>query len=87
MKNYVNLISHELIKEEKNFWNYLLYIIPFKNKKNLYFSFYEEFRMKIISEEHFMRNHLNIYNLLKVTEKKRITRQTSYHLKNLVNIL
>ena len=87
VKNYVNLISHGLIKEEKNFWNYLLYIIPFKNKKNLYFSFYEEFRMKIISEEHFMRNHLNIYNLLKVTEKKRITKQTSYHLKNLVNIL
>ena len=33
---------------------------------------YENFRIKIISEEHLIKNHLNIYNLLKVTEKKGI---------------
>ena len=51
MKNYVNMISYELIKEGKNFWNYLLYIIQFKKKKIHFLRFYEEFRMKIISEE------------------------------------
>ena len=58
MKHYVNMISHELIKEGKYFWNYFLYIIPFKKKKIHFFRFYEKFRMKIISEEHFIRNRL-----------------------------
>ena len=86
-KTLVKMVNNESVKEDKNFWHYLLYIFSFKKRKNLYFKFYEEFRIKIISEEHFMRNHLNIYNLLKATEKKRISKQNSYHLKNLVNIL
>ena len=86
-KTFVNIVRSQLVNEDKNFWHYLLYIFSFKKKKNLYFRFFEEFREKIVSEEHFMRNHLNIYNLLKATEKKRISKQNSFRLKNLLNIL
>ena len=41
----------------------------------------------MISEEHIIRNHLNIYNLLKITEKKRKNKINSYHLKDLINLI
>ena len=48
---------------------------------------YKNFRIKIISEEHLVRNHLNIYNLLKVTESKRLDRQNSYQLNDLISLV
>ena len=74
-------------KKEKYFWNYLWFKITCgKNQK--YFRIYENFRTKIISEEHLIRNHLNIYNLLKVTEKKRYYKRISnYQLKELLNLI
>ena len=74
-------------KKEKYFWNYLWFKITCgKNQK--YFRIYENFRTKIISEEHLIRNHLNIYNLLKVTEKKRYYKRiSSYQLKDLLNLI
>ena len=57
-------------------------------KKKYLFKVYENFRIKIISEEHLIRNHLNIYNLLKVTEKKRhYRRRISYQLKDLLKLV
>ena len=72
--------------ELTNFFNYLIFLITCRKKKQ-YFNFYREFRMKIISEEHLIRNHLNIYNLLKVTERKRNYRKNSYQLNDLVNLI
>ena len=50
--------------ELNNFYNYLIFLITCWKKKQ-YFKFYREFRMKIISEEHLIKNHQNIYNLLR----------------------
>ena len=76
----------EYKNKNNNFWNYLIYAITFKNRKKL-FKVYEDFRIKIISEEHLIRNHLNIYNLMKVTEKKRHNRRNSYQLKDLIKLV
>ena len=71
---------------EKTFCNYLLYKITCGKKKQ-FFNTYQKFRVKIISEEHLVRNHLNIYNLLKITERKRHNRRNSYQLKDLINLV
>ena len=72
--------------KEKNFWSYFCYKIS-NGKKNNNFRIYESFRTKIISEEHLIRNYLNIYNLLKVSKKKLYSRRKSYHLKDLINLV
>ena len=46
--------------------------------------------MKIISEEHFLRNHLNVCNLLKLKEKgggNRIMKKHNYKIDNLINLV
>ena len=78
-------------KEKENlkdftFWNYISFAITFR-KKNRFFIIYENFRIKIMSEEHLIRNHLNIFNLLKIMDKKRHIRRNSYHLKELIKAL
>ena len=70
----------------KNFLDFLCYKITCK-KKSQNFKIYEKFRIKIISEEHIIKNHLNIYNLLKVTERKRYVRKNSYRLKDVINLI
>ena len=80
---YINTIKK---LELTNFLYYLIFLISFRKKKQ-YYNFYREFRMKIISEEHLIRNHLNIYNLLRVTEKKRNYRRNSYQLNDLVKLI
>jgi hypothetical protein len=71
-----------------SFYKFLFYILSCK-KKNIYYNIYHDFRIKIISEEHFIRNHLNIYNLLKVNTKKRNAnkRRFSYQIKDLMNLI
>ena len=71
---------------KKTFCNYILYRLTCGKKKN-YFNIYKNFRTKIMSEEHLVRNHLNIYNLLRVTERKRHNRKNSYQLKDLINLV
>ena len=73
-----------ILNEKNNFFYYLFYKITCN--KNNPFKIYENFRMKIISEKHLIRNHLNIYNLLKVTEKRRHKRNT-YHLADLIKLV
>ena len=72
-------------KENKNFFYFILYQITCGKKFNV-FDVYQKFRKKIISEEHLIRNHLNVYNLLKYTERKR-TRRNSYKLKDLIKLI
>jgi len=72
--------------ELTNFFYYLIFLITCKKKKN-YFNYYREFRMKIISEEHLIRNHLNVYNLLRVTERKRNYKRNSYQLNELIKLI
>ena len=72
-------------KEESSFFHYIFYKLKCKRKNN-FFYIYENFRIKIISEEHLIRNHLNIYNLLK-EKKKKISRRNSYQLKDLINLV
>ena len=72
--------------ELTNFFYYLIFFITCRKKKQ-YFNFYREFRMKIISEEHLIRNHLNLYNLLRATKRKRSYRINSYQLNELVKLI
>ena len=69
-----------------NFWNYIVYKLYCGNKKNSY-EVYDIFRKKIVSEEHLINNHLNIYNLLKVNQKKKNFRRNSYRLKDLMKLI
>ena len=69
-----------------HFFDFLLYKISCKRKKH-YFKVYTDFRIKIISEEHLIRNHLNIYNLLRVTERKRHYRRNSYQINDLIKLV
>ena len=73
-------------KNTKTFLDYFCYFISCSKRKQ-FFKVYQDFRIKIISEEHLIRNHLNIYNLLKITEKKRHIRRNSYHLEDLINLV
>ena len=85
--NITNIPTLKNRKEEKkSFWHYLCFILTCEKKMD-YFKVYKKFRMKMISEEHLIRNHLNIYNLLKATEKKRYRRRSSYHLKDLFQLV
>ena len=75
-----NFENNRTVKRKiTNFFGYLLYEISCK-KKNHYFKVYNDFRIKIISEEHLIRNHLDVYNLLKITERKRHYRRNSYQI-------
>ena len=51
------------------------------------FKIYENLRKKILSEQHLIRNHLNIYTLLKVTKSKRLARKNNYHLNDLFELI
>ena len=83
-----NFKKHHTLKkiEIKYFLDFLLFKISCRKKKK-FFNAFRNFRIKIISEEHLVRNHLNIYNLLRVTEKKRLFKRNSYHFKDLINLV
>ena len=73
-------------KHKKLFMNYLFFILTCK-KNNRYFQIYENLRIKLLSEQHLIRNHLNIYTLLKVTKSKRLSRKHSYHFNDLFQLI
>ena len=74
------------IEQKKSFCAFLIYKITC-GKKFDYYNVYKDFRLKIISEEHLIKNHLNIYNLMKVTERKRYYKRNSYQLKDLIKLV
>jgi len=73
-------------KKKKLFLHYIFFKLTFE-KKNNYFKVYENLRMRMLSEHHLIRNHLNIYTLLKVTKSKRLTRKNSYHFNDLFQLI
>ena len=73
-------------KEKKYFCKFLLFKLFCKREDNPY-KVYNDFRIKIISEEHLIRNHLNIYNLLRVVQRKRYFQRNSYKLKDLIKLV
>lgn len=85
-QNITTLLTMREFKYKKTFWDYICYKVSCGKNKS-FFKIYENFRTKIISEEHLIRNHINIYNLLKVTERKRHSRRNSYQLKDLINLI
>ena len=58
---------YTLFQKKFNFWYYRWYKLTC-GRKNKYFKEYEDFRIKIISEENIIKNHLNVLNLLKIDE-------------------
>ena len=88
IRNLVLNKKNTLKTHQNSFYKYLFYKL-YCNKKNKYYTVYHNFRKKIISEEHFVRSHLNIYNLLKVSEKKRnkTKKRLSYQINNLINLM
>ena len=69
-----------------NFFSFLLYKISCR-KKNKEFKIYEDFRSKMISEEHLVKIYLNIYNLMKLKEKKKSHYKKIFHIKDLMRIV
>ena len=91
MENKLNKeeLRSSLIKKgkEKNFCNFLLYKFFCRKTDNI-FQIYHDFRIKMISEEHLIKNHLDIYNLLRATEKRRRKfGRNSYKLRELINLV
>jgi hypothetical protein len=92
-KNEFQKISIERIKtirrnihtETKTFLSFIIFKLSL-SKKNSFYKVYQNFRTKIISEEHIVRNHLNIFNLLKVARRKKSFRKNSIHLKDLIKL-
>ena len=81
--NNVNNENTLMMNKKSNFFYYILYLIACK-KKNSYYDIYNNFREKIISEEHLVRNHLNIYHLLRITKESQFKRGNSYKINDLI---
>ena len=90
MDNNSKIKVNEIItfksKKKKFFLNYIFFKLTLE-KKNSYFKMYENLRMRLLSEQHLIRNHLNIYTLLKVTKSKRLSRKHSYHFNDLFQLI
>ena len=73
-------------KSHFNYFDYLYQSINCgKTKKNI--ELYKKFRAKILSEEYFVHNNLNIQLLLKINENNLMNIKDKYLLTNLVNIV
>jgi hypothetical protein len=79
-------ISTKISEEKKNFCKYILFKI-LCGKKYKWFGIYNNFRKKIISEEHLIKNYLNIFNLLKDKGKTKRFKHNAYSLKDLINLV
>ena len=78
--------AHSTNNKIKHFCEFILFKLCCA-KKYKWFKVYQNFRIKIISEEHLIKNHLNIYNLLRATHNKRKFRRNSYQLKDLIKLI
>ena len=65
-----------------SFWNFLCYKLCCREKNSKY-KLYEDFRIKVISDEQMIKNFFNIYDLLKTS--KTDENQYKYLLKDLIN--
>jgi len=78
----INYISNSKMKSF-DFWSFRLYKITC-GKKNNYFKLYEDFRIRIISEEHIINNHIKVCNLIKSSGINE-SNNNSYLLQDLIN--
>ena len=76
-----NVIKN-ITKTFDNFWKFILFKLSIGKKKKT-FEFYHKFRVKLLSEEHLIKNHLTMCNLVKDYEKRR-HRTIKYHLSDLL---
>ena len=83
---YKKVMTSKISEEKKTFYKYALSRL-LCGKKYKWFGIYKNFRKKIISEEHLIKNYLNIYNLLKANENKKRFKRNSYLLKDLINLI
>ena len=83
------IINNDKFIKNTTFFNYLYYKFTCRKNNNKNYKVYEHFRIKIISEEHLIKNHLNIYNLLKITEgkRKRNKKRYSYKITDLIRLI
>ena len=80
-------IIENISKNFNNFWKFILFKLSIGKKKNV-FEFYHKFRVKLLSEEHLIKNHLNIYILLRLHKSKMShKRRYSFQLKDLIKIV
>jgi hypothetical protein len=88
IKSLVLSKENTLKRYHSTFFKFLLYRLSCDGKNN-YYKVYHSFRIKIISEEHFIRSHLIIYNLLKAKKEKRnrYKKRYSYQIDDLMNII
>ena len=80
-------VIENISKNFNNFWKFILFKLSIGKKKNV-FEFYHKFRIKLLSEEHLIKNHLNIYILLRLHKSKMSNkRRYSFQLKDLIKIV
>ena len=82
-KNEINYNNDVKEKEKFDFWSFRLYKLTCGKQYN-YFKLYEDFRIKMISEEHIIKNHINICNLLKANKINELDKN-NYSLQDLIN--
>ena len=85
-KKYKKVITAKISEENKTFYKYIISRL-LCGKKYKWFGIYKNFRKKIISEEHLIKNYLNIYNLLRANENKKRFKRNSYLLQDLINLI
>ena len=73
-------------KIKSNFFIYLLYKITCIKIKNN-FNICNNFRIKIISEEYFIKTYLNVFNLLKLNENQLNDFKNKYQLVDLITLV
>ena len=68
-QNIYKIKANNTKEKKENFFDFLLFQLACEKKTNS-FQIYGNFRKTIISEECFIKNHLNIYNLMNLKKKK-----------------
>ena len=81
-----NETTSKISGEKKIFCKYILFKL-LCGKKYKWFEIYNYFRRKLISEEHLIKSYLNIYNILKDKGKAKRSKNHSYSLKDLINLI
>ena len=86
VNNKYNKVTSKISEEKKTFYKFILFTLLCGKRYN-WFGIYKNFRKKIISEEHLIKNYLIIYNLLKANENTKRFKRNSYSLKDLINLV
>ena len=80
-------VIENINKNFTNFWKFILFKLSIGKKNNI-FEIYHKFRVKLLSEEHLIRNHLNIYILLRLHKHKMNNkRRYSFQLNDIIKIV